>query len=324
MRALHSLCAILSGGALLAGCALPSPDYISRSPFTVQDLTTHIRCEIERSPHLQELSGKGYVVQITLSLKVDDNGGLSPNLSFLSSTTFAYALNGNLNLDRQQTYSTSYALDLQNLAAENRNPLGGCKDSGSPVAHNLSGNLDLEAIIEAGIAEIGQAEAYNAVVKLPGSFNDKGTKFPNFGSTVQFMLTEGFDTGPAWMLTNFKGPSGGKGILNGGRITTDNVIFAFAAGPQPDEKKIAKLTKDLEIVRAFAREAAALVTAARLTNKGVAPDTLLTNKSAADARVRAKELELEEATAPPSSNAAAAAQSFTTNIILQNLSGQLH
>ena len=120
--------------------------------------------------------------------------------------------------------------------------------------------------------------------KASGSSSKKLPSPPTFGSTVQFMLVESFDTGPSWALKFFKGPSGSsKGILNGARTTTDTLILAFApADVSPSTKT--NLT----------------ATNASIANQAVAED------------------------ASAKAVAAANAQTFTTNMNLQNLAGALH
>lgn len=346
MRSRSLFVASLLACALLGGCALPEPDYIGGSRFTIDDLNKHIRCELERSGSLSVLSTKGYVVQVTLSLKVDSNGGVTPNVSFLSPATFGYAINANLNLDRQQTYSTSYVLNLKALADDKGKPPERCGNSDLDVAHSLSGNLEIDQIVKAGMDEIADSD-FNVAAKPVGGFVGSATdttKYPNFGSTVQFMLTKSIDTGPSWTLTDFKGPSGAaKGILNGGETTTDYVIFAFAAGPVPDPDKIARLQKALDDAKKNyddARKALedAQAAAGKPLPRGLSASLLETRKGTLEALVESKQLtvdraqrelmqkqsDLNQAETPSPSDAAAAAQSFTTPIILQNLSGQLH
>lgn len=118
------------------------------------------------------------------------------------------------------------------------------------------------------------------------------------------MLTLGFDTGPAWSLTTFKGPSGGKGIFNGGRVTTDNLIVAFAV---PAKQAPAPKPPTADQVR-----------------QNLFPDkTVLTPKEKAQLE---NVIRLFNALHPPPPPVTSAPdlQNFTNSIILQNLSGQLH
>src|SRR5271156_5780327 len=67
----------------LGGCAnVPSPNYVGKdaddSGVTVDDLVNHIQCELYNSKHFSDLADAEYQAQVTMTLKVDDNYGLSP------------------------------------------------------------------------------------------------------------------------------------------------------------------------------------------------------------------------------------------------------
>ncbi len=295
---------------------------------TVLELTNHIRCEIEQAPGFDKLSKAGYVAQITLSLKVEDNGGLTPNLSFMTGAgfkgTFNYAIDGNANIDMQQTYNTTYILDLGLMPQDGSDcptpdkskPEGTAKNG---IIPSLSGSLGVGQIIAGGLAEIDQ-QKYNLAYKPAGYFNFP-SKSPNFGSTVQFMLTLGFDTGPVWTLVNFKGPSGSsKGILNGGHVTTDNLIIAFASAPRGISVEDAQKQLD---TATNARDDAEKQNRGKLLTQSSRENLARLQSNVDDARAVLAAAKSGVPQAQESSAAAQNVQSFTTNIILQNLAGSL-
>ncbi len=230
---------------LLAGCSTPEPNYIgpngADSPLTIDDLARHIRCEIEGGTHIAELKKDGYAAQITLALKVEDSGGITPNLAYINGNLTSL-LDANLSLDRQKTYSTQYVLDLTKLPSSE--DCTTAKDT-FIVSHNLSGDLGIKAIMEAGNDQISK-EQYNFAANEQLS-SSTPTLHPNFGATIQFIITKNFDAGPYWKITHFTGPStSSKGLITGSRITTDNLIIAFSSVekkttttiPNPDVKKL--------------------------------------------------------------------------------------
>ncbi len=118
-RSIQILSLISVGGCAGGLQGVPSPDYIDTSAtatsgttrLSVTDLVNHIECVIASDKGLQELATDNYVAQITLTLKVDDNVGLSPSVSFikpyaLAGTSLTYGINANLNADRQMRKQT--------------------------------------------------------------------------------------------------------------------------------------------------------------------------------------------------------------------------
>ena len=301
----------------------------------------HIRCEIRNATVWDEkknayisavdyLADKQYAAQITLSLKVEDTGGLAPNLAYVTNRAmFSYLLDGNLSLDRQQTYSTSYVLDMKSLRDKPEKVDASCSDdknNNEDLAHSLSGDLGIGKVIYGGQKEIADTE-YNLTI-TPGVFATQPTPLPNFGSTIQFMITKGFDTGPYWKIFNFTGPStSSKGMISGSRITTDNVIIAFASVPPPKkseaEKKLADEIEKLLKDRDDAKNRLADQKFVPLTRGQILSLQRTVQQTSASADIKQRQLDAIEAAQPSPAFNATALQGFTTNIILQNLAGSL-
>lgn len=298
-----------------AGCSLPTPNYIgekgsAESHVTLDDLMRHIRCEIENGYGFSDLAKANYGVQITLALKVEDTGGIAPDLGYITNhAAFTYLLDGNLSLDRQQTYNASYTMDLKQLAAH-MDAQKDCADArdGSAVTHTLSGDLGIDDVMRGGKAEIDN--------KI---YNVSASNLPNFGSTVQFQITKGFDTGPYWKITHFTGPSGSsKGLVSGSSVTTDNLIIAFSpVTAQPSNKDLEEALKEFD--KAVADLKASL-TPTRNHNYVFSLKALDAQKRIVDAQQKISTAVANQSQSAP---ATTGLQSFTTNIILQNLAGSL-
>lgn len=374
------------GGALLAcllgGCTnLPTPDYVqsnpdpNASPFTVDDLIGHIQCELRRSL-TPELIENGYVAQVTLTLKVEDTGGLAPSLSFINTLTktssVTYGAGANISVDRQRTFTTSYSVDLERFNQTPRldkaEPATDCEKHG---IYSLSGDLGIHGIVASGMAvesykgvntpsNAGQAVVVADNPPPPPATIPPAAKSttpptatvapptispptaPTFGSTVQFALTTSGSFSPSWSFTHFKGPNS-LGTLS--RVDTDTLVIAFApsvntgsAEAQAEETAaLAALTKaraHLAQLRAE-RSALALSPAPHKGKNGkpvaVAAPAPSADEVAASADVTKDEQAYERAVQDRAqraaqatlakAQAAASAQNFTTNMILQNLAG---
>lgn len=329
-------------GLSVSGCnSIPHPDYFvpghAGSPHDadrgttyvhVEDLMRHIQCEIVRAKNLPELltyrEAKGgtpvNVAVVTLTLKVEDNGGVTPSLSFINplSTggTFAFGVNGNLNLNRQRNYTTSYTIDLDLLSKSSTDFGKECDEN--PLTVSLSGNLGIDGIMAAAIA--GRSDRL-AKFYLAADATKNLARMPTYGTTVQFTLTGSFDVGPTWTLTDIKGPSGSKGILNGGVIDTDTMVIAFSTAISPP--KDTKLDEEIERLKARLREIDK-----RRDNHQVISRVVEIEEAILRARLtglaKRQTVESEGADDAARQSAADAARDLTTNMILQNLSNQLH
>lgn len=406
MRKQYAVAALLLWLFTLSGCAggiggVPSPDYLNNTklsdgkvPFTVDDLVNHIVCEIAAvddakdnpapdgttpNPYPPDLWKHGYVAQITLTLKVEDNVGLSPSLSFIhpyavTGTSLTNLVDGNLNADRQRIYTTAFAIDMEKLKrqidleklAGNTQPviLPYCANHGY---FSLSGDLGIAGIITAGLTNghyqksyvapttanaegkkspslvdvavvlnpaLGPNVAPNIVVSTPPTdpckvldpdktpvsegCPAKTANLPTFGSTVQFTILGSWDVGPTLSVKHFKGPSGTKGVLNGGETDTDTLVVAFA--PKATTEKTKKALNDLDAaiteLVTFNSDTAAYFnkhTNFRALSVDKVRNRLQANIDSADS-VAAKTIASDDPT-----EAVATAQALTTNMILQNL-----
>ena len=328
-------------GLCLGGCGnVPAPDYFvpartEPAPGTpdstqvhVDDLVKHIECEFVNSAHMPKLLANPdpkrqaevpiYVAQVTLTLKVEDNGGLSPSLSFIAPSSFAYGLNGNLNLNRQRTFTTSYFVNLNKLLADPA-VTGRCNAVGHsmPTVPSLSGDLGIDGIVVASLATRSHYRDYEKSDKSPSNY-------PSFGTTVQFLLTASLDTGPSWSLTNFKGPGGSKGLVNGGVIDTDTMLVAFASTnvpavpAPPPPAKLLSLKSRLQPLLDNLRRGFLKSDDPKLKALQGEVDNAQRDYDDQIARLQA------DAAAHAAATASDAAQSLTTNMILQNLTGALH
>ncbi|HSM94514.1 MAG TPA: hypothetical protein VLT91_00620, partial [Rhizomicrobium sp.] len=182
----------------------------------------------------------------------------------------------------------------------------------------------------------------NAPPPPQGSMASKDPAPPTFGSTVQFIIAASFDTGPGWVLKYFKGPSGSKGLLNGGKTNTDTLIIAFSPGKPissrslmdtiqrlSDAKEAHNIAdRDLAVAKAKLSALTKGPKASKLENDIAQAQARRASLEAQIARLEMQRSELaatqDDQNTLSRANAAAQAQAFTTNIILQNLAGEIH
>jgi hypothetical protein len=261
---------------LLAGCAnIPSPNYVGKdgddSRITVDDLVGHIQCELIKAKQFDTLAASKYRVQATLTLKVEDNAGLSPSLSFINpyevaGTSLTYGVGGALNVSRQRIFTGQYTIASEKLIDSALRTNYDCSPA-DKLTLNISGDLGIGGIIAAGMdatkyksvnvsPPAPPAATQNVTVNVILDPNRPATTPPNveivppvpqvekptepippsFGSTVQFTIVKSANAGPTWVVKHFKGPSGQTGLISAGRTDTDTLVLAFAPAGAPPIK----------------------------------------------------------------------------------------
>jgi hypothetical protein len=307
----------------VGGCgSIPTPEYVSSekspalSPYTLRHLIDHIDCEFERLPRQQliDLAAYDYVAVVTLNLKVEDNGGLSPSLAFIPSAEYTFGINGDFNVARTHVFTTEYTRRIASLAANRR------KDC--PRRDNLSGDLGIAGMVSGGLDAIDFRQL-NDVKHGDDGPVDNYPLPPTFGGTVEFAISSSLDIGPNWSLKNFKGPSESKGILNGGRVETDNLVLALSPNNTHRDPAVDAAANAL----AVAEHARDLLLTSRSQFTTLSPEA----KTKSDQEVAAAESDIAEKekalaaspSAPAQLDGAQNAKNFTVNAILQNLTGKV-
>lgn len=221
------LCATMCGG-----CAVPRYDvpYDTAGQPTVKSIVERVQCEIRdmvrddragdpTSFHRLFLLNGDYDVEVSLSLDVNDTGGLSPSLTYMTplsaATSFMFGADGTFSQSRDHNFTENIQLSVRSIFLDWRN---GVDPHDCPSADsNLSGTLGLKDIV----AMAALSENLDASKSL-----DKGGVF---GGSVQFLVTKNITgAGPTWTLVNFKGPGP---LAAFSEIHTDKITLAFARGP---------------------------------------------------------------------------------------------
>lgn len=219
--------------ALCSSCAVPYYDVPTDDVGqpTVATIVARIQCELRdmvrddmgdtdvTSFHRLFLLAYDYDVEASLSLEVNDTGGLSPTLSFInpitSATSFTMGVNGTLSESRDHNFTENIQFSLRSIYLDwksGANP----HDCPRPDT-NLAGTL--------GIKDIVAMAALTSNLDLKATLSNKGV----FGGSIQFLVTKNLSgVGPTWSLVHFKGP-GTLGQLS--EVNTDKLTLAFAVGP---------------------------------------------------------------------------------------------
>ena len=140
MRTIASL-SLLAGSLLLTACSgvpgfddvgvgrfAKTPDGRTDNKILPADIANHIECELyyavnPRAGDNSKLSQQEkdaltkYDVAVLMNLKVDDNGGSSPSLTFIDpyatmSQSFSFAFSGQLNETRERTFATAFVVHM--------------------------------------------------------------------------------------------------------------------------------------------------------------------------------------------------------------------
>jgi hypothetical protein len=227
---------ILCSGILIAflcnGCAPPHFDVPvdSLGQPTVQTIVYRIECEIRdmvrddmgdkdiTSSHSRFLLNGHYDVAISLSLEVNDTGGLAPNLSYINplgkAASFVFGGTMTLSEARDHNFTENIQLSVRKIYTDWKT---NANRHDCPKADtNLAGTLGIKDFV--------------AMADLTPDL-DESQKTPKsvFGGSMQFTVTKNFSAvGPTWSLVHFKGPGG---LASLSEVNTDKITLAFAQGP---------------------------------------------------------------------------------------------
>jgi hypothetical protein len=223
---------------MCAGCAVPRYDvpYTKVGQPTVKSIVQRIQCEMRDmvrddtndpvSFHRKFLLNQDFEVLVSMSIEVNDTGGLSPSLAYLSPlTSFTFSGNGTLSQSRDHTFTENvqfsfreiyldwYTWKIAKLSGADTQALGLTPHDCPPADTNLAGTLGISDFVAMAAPSEGLTTTADKV----------------FGGTIQFIVIKNVNSvGPTWTLVHFRGPGG---LLNFSQVNTDKVTLAFAQGP---------------------------------------------------------------------------------------------
>jgi hypothetical protein len=229
-----SVCAVAFGVSVCSGCAVPRYDVPrdSAGQPTAETIVDRIQCELRdmvrddmgendvTSFHRLFLLNGDYDVEVSLSLQVNNTGGLAPSLAYINplsiaATSFVFSGNGTLSESRDHNFTENIQLSTRAIYADwktNSNP----HNCPTPDTH-LSGKLGLSDFV----AMAAVTQNLDETQKLSGG--------GAFGGSIQFLVTKNINAlGPTWTLVHFAGPGP---LASLSKINTDKITVAFAQGP---------------------------------------------------------------------------------------------
>jgi hypothetical protein len=244
MRLSKGLAAIICA-SMGSGCAVPIYDvpYTEAGHPTVKTIVQRIQCEIRDlaiNPQYGPFLRNGdYDVLIAMSIDVNNTGGLTPSLSYMTplataATSFTFSGNGTLSESREHTFTENlqysvrqiyidwYAYQLAEKAGLDPQSLGLTMHDCPTADTNLSGTLGIGDFVAMAAASEG-LDTETAADKI-------------FGGMIQFLITKNVNAvGPTWALVHFKGPGGLAGLS---QVNTDKITLSFAQGSNVGTKML--------------------------------------------------------------------------------------
>jgi hypothetical protein len=221
------------GVLICSGCAVPHYDVPvdKAGQPTVASIVARVQCEIRdmvRDDRLNDpitynrnfLLDGDYDVEVSLSLEVNDSGGLTPSVSYVTplaaaATTLTISGSGNLNESRDHNFTENIQLSTRKIFSDWKT---GFDSHDCPVVADtyLAGNLGISDMV----AMANSSADLDETKKL-----DAGV----FGGSIQFVVTKKLSaTGPAWALVRFTNISA---LAELSEVNTDKITLAFALGP---------------------------------------------------------------------------------------------
>jgi hypothetical protein len=240
-------CVFALSACLCSGCGVPHFDVPTDSAGqpTVQTIVNRVQCELRdmvrddggntdvTAFHRLFLLDGDYDVEVSLSLEVNDTGGLAPSLSYMhpftAATSFMFSGGGTLSESRDHNFTENMQFSVRQIYVDwktHANP-----HDCPPADTNLSGTL--------GIKDFVAMAALSQNLDQTQTLSSKGV----FGGYIQFLVTKNISSiGPTWTLVNFKGP-GALGSLS--EVNTDKLTLAFAQGPNAGKPMRVSITRPI-------------------------------------------------------------------------------
>lgn len=219
----------------LSGCAVGQfdvPTDASGQP-TVKSIWDRVQCEMRDmvrddvetvdNQHSALLLNDDYDVEVTLTVEVNDTGGIQPSLSYINPLSkianFTLAATATLSEARDDKFTAIVQLSFRTIYTEWKTGVN-LHECPSPNT-NLAGSL--------GLSRYVNMAAFTPRLDSKQNLAGKGV----FGATDQFTVTKNLSAlGATWTLTSFKGP----GAVNISEVNTDSILLAFARGPNAGKK----------------------------------------------------------------------------------------
>jgi hypothetical protein len=233
-QALRSKYSFLLALTMLSGCASVAPHFdvpVNAGGYpSTKAIVERIECELvdlvrndSEKPyvHRELLLTEDYETAMSLTLDVNDTGGLAPAVSFPFGV-ISYTVTGNLNQSRDDTVTINLYFSMRELEHEWKE---GRLSGVCPVIEtNLAGDLGLKRSISAAL------ETHNLNLTTTGvSPSSVSSGGGEFSGSITFTVTKSLtNIGATWTVQHFQGP-GGLGTLS--EVNTDKLLFGFAEGP---------------------------------------------------------------------------------------------
>jgi hypothetical protein len=233
------ICAAVLTAPACSGCAVPHFDVPvdTAGQPTVATIVQRIQCELrdivrDDPPntgdafHRNFLMDGDYDVAVSLSLEVNDTGGLAPTLSYMHPlskvASFMFGGTATLSESRDHNFTENVQLSVRRIYTEWKKGIN--RHDCPPADTNLAGTLGIKEFVAMAALTPQLAED-----RPPPTPTDKNPAPKTaFGGSIQFLVTKSVTAlGPTWSLVHFKGP-GGLGSLS--EVNTDKITLAFARG----------------------------------------------------------------------------------------------
>lgn len=236
--------AILSFALTCAGCAVPRYDvpYKANAP-TVRTIVERIQCEIAAMvrdekptyPHRPFLLNNDFDIVVSMSIEVNDTGGLAPSLAYMNPVTnFTFGANATLSESRDHTFTENLQFSVREIyldlymwelakragVEDPQTSYGFTQHACPPADTELAGTLGISDFVSMASTSEGLTTSAEKV----------------FGGSIQFIVTKNVNAvGPTWTLVHFKGPGG---LFSASQVNTDKITLAFAQGPNVGTKML--------------------------------------------------------------------------------------
>ncbi|WP_395683105.1 hypothetical protein [Dokdonella sp.] len=260
MKSTFVICMALGAAVALSGCGLRVPELRplarDRDAEKIDEnmIVNQVKCELTKGvqyvvSHPPTLGQpidwiKDWGATVSLSITVDEKGGIAPGITFNDVRPNAITAFANGNVTTSQNYSTS--LGFSGSAGATRKETIQFTYAFADLLQNHELPMDRPCDNEDGvrlhsdlkIAEFIENKMF--VASVPGStgYPPTGSPFTVFSDEITFVVAYAANLTPSWKLLRFSaGAQGGASFLSGSRTKTQSLVITLGLAKKTDGKK---------------------------------------------------------------------------------------
>jgi hypothetical protein len=186
---------------------------------------------------------KGWAVQVTLDLQVDETGAVSPGATFINplrgTDTFSVGLGANLSSQGTREDKFGAYWNLDKFTDLKQTPCEGDRQQGSSLL--LESDLGIQKWLFDALYADFWTPSSQLTKNADGAFKQEYLSYH-----VRFIVISGGSATPTWKLVRFTSGNGNLPLLSANRTRTHDVLMTFGPAFKPGSPNLATTSHTIQ------------------------------------------------------------------------------